>query len=200
MSDPTIILSEYDIIIVADASGSMSDDDCPNGQTRWDYMQESVLNIARTSNKIDGDGIGLVIFGGAKISVSDNLKNDAIKAAFAQRSPGGTTPLAEALTAALALAGKSDKKDLVIVFTDGVPDNQAAAADVIRNQANSQATDDACTVLFIQVGKDAAATKYLHSLDDGLTGAKFDIVDAKTIDEVEQFPSIAELLVAAIAD
>lgn len=200
MSDPATILSEYDIIVVADASGSMSEDDCPNGLTRWDYMQESVLNIARTANKIDGDGIGLVIFGGAKISASDNLKNDAIKAAFAARGPGGTTPLAEALTAAFALAGKSDKKDLVIVFTDGVPDNQAAAADVIRKQAASQATDDACTVLFIQVGKDAAATKYLRGLDDNLTGAKFDIVDAKTIDEVEQFPSIAELLVAAIAD
>lgn len=163
-------------------------------------MQESVLNIARAANKIDGDGIGLVIFGGTKISASDNLKNDAIKAAFAQRNPGGSTPLAEALTAALALAGKSDKKDLVIVFTDGVPDNQAAATDVIRKQANGQATDDACTILFIQVGKDAAATKYLRSLDDGLAGAKFDIVDAKTIDEVEQFASIAELLVAAIAD
>lgn len=98
------------------------------------------------------------------------------------------------------MAGKSDKKDLVIVFTDGVPDDQAGAADVIRKQANSQATDDACTVLFVQVGKDAAATKYLRSLDDGLTGAKFDIVDAKTIDEVEAFPSVADLLVAAIAD
>lgn len=200
MSDPATILSEYDIIVVADASGSMSDDDCPHGQTRWDYMQESVLNIARAANKIDADGIGLVIFGGTNITSADGLKNTDIKAAFAARGPGGSTPLAQALTAAFALAGKSDKKDLVVVFTDGVPDDKAAAADVIRKQAASQATDDACTVLFVQVGHDAAAAKYLRDLDDNLKGAKFDIVDAKTMTEVEQFPSVAELLVAAIAD
>lgn len=194
------VLTEYDFIVVADASGSMSENDMPGGKSRWDYMQESLLAFARDLNAIDSDGIGLVIFSGSNTQTFDGCNNDAIKAAFAARSPRGSTPLAEALTEALKLAGKSDKKDFIIVFTDGVPDDQARAADVIRNAANKQETDDALTILFVQVGRDAAATAYLRNLDDNLKGAKFDIVDAKTIDEAEKFASTAELVVAAIAD
>ena len=65
-------------------------------------------------------------------------------------------------------------------------------------QANSQANDDDCTVVFIQVGDDAAATRYLQSLDDDLSGAKFDIVDVKTVAEAAAFNTTAELIVAAI--
>ena len=47
---------------------------------------------------------------------------------------------------------------------------------------------------------DIGAANYLRKLDDDLTGAKFDIVDAKTMAEAEKFPSTAELIVAAIND
>lgn len=48
---------------------------------------------------------------------------DASKLAevFAARGPRSSTPPAEELTAALKLAGKSDKKDFVIVSTDAYP-------------------------------------------------------------------------------
>ena len=123
---------------------------------------------------------------------------DKVREVFAAHGPRGSTPLAEALDAAFALAGKSDKKDFIVVFTDGVPDDRDAAAKRIIQQANSQANDDDCTVLFIQVGDDAAATRFLQSLDDDLAGAKFDIVDAKTVTEADAFNSTAELIVAAI--
>jgi Mg-chelatase subunit ChlD len=119
---------------------------------------------------------------------------------FATRSPRGSTPLAGALAECLKLAGKSDKKDFVIVFTDGVPDDKAAAANVIVNAANAQETEDALTFLFVQVGDDAAATNYLQSLDDDLTNAKFDIVDAKTMAEAEAFATTADMIIAAIND
>ena len=106
----------------------------------------------------------------------------------------------ELMPAALKLAGKSDKKDFIVVFTDGEPDDKAAAAKVIIDAANSQETDDALTILFVQVGDDAGATKYLRSLDDDLTGAKFDIVDAKTVAEADAFPTTAALILAAIED
>ena len=53
-------------------------------------------------------------------------------------------------------------------------------------------------ILFVQVGDDASATRFLQGLDDNLKGAKFDIVDAKTVAEVDAFASTAELLLAAI--
>lgn len=193
-------LSEYDFIVCIDASGSMSETDMPGGKSRWDYMQETALSFVRDVEKFDSDGIDVITFGGANIETHQGVTSQKVKDVFASRSPRGSTPLAEALIAAFAAAGKSSKKDFILVFTDGVPDDGAKAAEVIKKQANSQETDDACTVLFVQVGRDAGATAYLRKLDDSLTGAKFDIVDAKTMDEAEKYATTAELVAAAIAD
>lgn len=194
------VLGEYDFILVLDRSGSMGTEDMPGGRSRWDYMKESVEAFARDICKIDSDGIGLVVFGGSTITSEDGCDATKVRTVLNDNRPSGGTPLAEALTAAFKLAGKSDKKDFIAVFTDGVPDDKKAAADVIRKQSNSQASDDACTVLFVQVGRDAAATEYLRKLDDELSGCKYDIVDAKTMDDFDKAGSIGDLIVAAIND
>lgn len=193
-------LSEYDIVIAIDTSGSMGEPVKTGSSTsRWQGVQESAMAVIRDAQQIDQDGLGLVLFG-SKVESFDGVTADKAREIFATRQPRGTTPLAEALDAAFALAGKSDKKDMIIVFTDGEPDNKEAAADRIIKQANSQANDNDCTVLFIQVGDDAAATAYLKSLDDDLKGAQFDIVDAKTVAEADAFATMAELIAAAIED
>lgn len=192
-------LSEYDFIVAIDASGSMGTEDV-KGRSRWAYMHETAESFARDIAKIDSDGIGLVVFSGSSIDSYDGVGVDKITEVFNARSPRGGTPLAEAIQASFKLAGKSDKKDFVLVFTDGVPDDQAAAARVIREQSHLQETDDALTVLFVQVGYDTAATNFLKKLDDDLAGCKFDIVDAKTIDEAEKFATTADLILAAIDD
>lgn len=198
MSTPA--LTEYDFVVVIDASGSMGEQDTKNGRSRWDYAQETVTAFARDLQQLDSDGIDVVMFSGANIQAHQGVTADKVKEVFASRSPRGSTPLAEALTSALALAGKSDKKDFILVLTDGVPDDKAAAANVIRTAANSLSADDELTILFVQVGHDRDATEYLRKLDDELTGAKFDIVDVKTVEEAEAFATTSELILAAIAD
>lgn len=192
-------LSEYDFIVAVDASGSMGTEDM-KGRSRWAYMQETAESFVRDMGKIDSDGIGLVVFSGSNIESFDGVTVDKVSEVFKNRSPRGGTPLAEALTVALKLAGKSDKKDFIIVFTDGVPDDKDAAMRVIREASNKQETDDALTILFVQVGYDADAGRFLKKLDDDLTGCKFDIVDAKTIDEAEKFATTADLIIEAIND
>lgn len=192
------LLSEFNFIVAVDASGSMGETDMPGGKSRWEYMQETLTAFTREILAIDTDGIEVVAFGGQNITSVSGKTADAVKLIFSTRSPRGSTPLAQALTESLKLAKLSDKKAVILVFTDGVPDDKSAAARVIVDQANSQLTDDECTFIFVQVGHDAAATAYLHSLDDGMIGAKFDIVDALTIDEAEEYPSIVELVCAAI--
>lgn len=161
-------------------------------------MQESLLAFTRDVQKIDSDGIGLVVFSGQGIDSHDGVTADKVSEIFATRSPRGSTPLAEGLQAALKLAGKSAKKDFIMVFTDGEPDDKAAAAKVLVDASKAQDTDDALTVLFVQVGRDAGATAYLQKLDDNLVGAKWDIVDCKTIAEAEKFATTTELVKAAI--
>lgn len=194
-------LSEYDFIIAIDTSGSMGEPvKAGSSITRWQAVQESALTFIRDVSVIDSDGLGLVLFGGSNIQSHDGVGVDKAREVFAGTNPRGTTPLAEALSAALKLAGKSDKKDFIVVFTDGVPDDKAAAAKVIVDASHQIETDDALTILFIQVGDDAGATAFLQELDDELDDAKFDIVDAKTVAEADQFATTAELIVAAIND
>lgn len=199
-AEQAALLSEFNFIVAVDASGSMGETDMPGGKSRWEYMQETLVAFTREILTINTGGIEGVAFGGQNITSVSGKTADAVKLIFSTRSPRGSTPLAQALTESLKLAKLSDKKAVILVFTDGVPDDRAEAARVIVNQANSQETDDECTILFIQVGHDVAATKYLRSLDDDLIGAKFDIVDTKTIDEAENFPTIVDLVCAAIKD
>lgn len=194
-------LSEYDFIVVIDKSGSMGEPVKRGAdRSRWLAMQESVGVFVREIEALDSDGIDIVLFGGSSIQAYEGVTAAKLADVWAENSPRGGTPLTEALSKAFALAGKSAKKDFIIVFTDGVPDDQAGAARIIKEQANKQETDDACTVLFVQVGDNAEATVYLRNLDDNLKGAKFDIVDAKTMDEAEKFATTAELVLAAIND
>lgn len=193
-------LQEYDFVVVIDASGSMGETDMKGGASRWDYMQETALSFVRDIEKFDSDGIDVVTFSGSSILSYSGVTSAKVKDVFSARSPRGSTPLAEALTEALKLAGKSDKKDFIIVFTDGVPDDKAAAAKVIVEASHKQETDDSLTILFVQVGSDAGAAAYLKSLDDDLTTAKFDIVDAKTMAEAEAFATTSDLIIAAIND
>lgn len=197
----TAKFSEYDFIVAIDTSGSMGEPvKAGSSITRWEAVQESALTIIRDVEKIDQDGIGLVLFGGPTIKSYDGVTSEKAREVFASTSPRGSTPLTDALIAALALAGKSDKKDFIVVFTDGVPDDRASAARVITQAANIQETDDALTILFVQVGDDRGATAYLKSLDENLRGAKFDIVDARTVPEVDAFASTVELIATAIGD
>lgn len=194
------ILSEYDFIAVVDTSGSMAEaNKAGSPVTRWTAMQESVRTFIRDISKFDSDGIGLVQLGG-NCQSWDGVNEEAALNVFKDIAPRGSTPLAEALTEAFKLAGKSSKKDFIIVYTDGVPNDAEAVRRVIVQQAALQATDDALTILFVQVGDDAGATAFLKGLDDNLKGAKFDIVDAKTTAEVDSYPSTAALVVAAIND
>lgn len=195
-------LSEYDFYVVVDVSGSMDEPNKsgdPKGPTRWQAMQESVMSLVRDVSKIDSDGICVVELGGQN-RVYHGVNADNVSQMFATMSPRGGTPLHTALDNAFKAAGGSGKKDFIMVFTDGVPDDQAAASKAIINATQGMLGDDELTVLFVQVGDNRQATDYLRSLDDNLKGAKFDIVDVVTVDEAMKFPTTVDLVMKAIND
>lgn len=197
------ILTEYNIVGVVDTSSSMLETDMPGGQTRWAYMQESLLGFVRDVEPIDEDGIDLVMFGGTRINSYTSVTSTRAKEIFAETNPRGSTPLTEALIESLELVRRSSKKAIIVVFTDGIPNDKKSVETVIVNAANSIETDDQLTFLFIQVGYDKAAGAWLKQLDDDLKGndkAKFDIVDVKTQAEADGFPSTTAMLLNAIVD
>ena len=72
---------------------------------------------------------------------------------------------------------------------------------VIIEASRRMDRDEELAVSFIQFGSDQQATKFLKVLDDELqgAGAKFDICDTITIDDMEDL-SLSEVLLNAITD
>jgi hypothetical protein len=198
-------LSEYDIHVLCDNTGSMNDpnkESDPNGPTRWQAIQETLKDFCRFACEIDDDGINMGFFGGNRFNYYANVTVDQVSGILAQQQISGGTYMARPLAQMLAKA-KGGKKDLVVVFLDGVLDDPEETRQVILNQANSQTADNECTILMIQAGDNSGATRELQGYDNDLVkkyGAKFDIVDTKTVAEVNQFGSFEELLANAIVD
>lgn len=194
-------LSEFNFIIAIDTSGSMGEPVKAGSKiSRWEAVQESAMTLIRDVEQYDDDGLGLVLFGGSKITGFDSVTTDKFREIFATRSPRGSTPLAQALQEAVNLANSGRKPAVIVVFTDGVPDSKSDAVDVITRASNARESDEDLTFLFIQVGDDASAKQYLETLDNDLKGCKFDIVDVKTVDQVDAFDSTAELILNALVD
>ena len=190
-------ITNFDYVVLIDASGSMANTD-GKAATRFERAKESVIGLVSELGAVDEDGIDVITFGGESIIHTGGVKTPAdVQSAF-NRRVAGSTPTAEALELAFKIAGKSDKPDFVVVITDGEPNNRQAVKDVLIKQANSQNADGDLTVLFIQIGDDAAAGAFLTQLDDDLVGAKFDIVDKKTQAEADAYPTLAALIEDAI--
>lgn len=201
-------LKNRDYVLVLDKSGSMGERDTPTGQSRWDYAKESVVAIANKVSEYDPDGITLIPFAGT-FKVHQNANPGTISSMLAEHSPMGGTTLAPVLKNVFDtyLQNKKDGKtkangEMLIVITDGQPTDESAVANQIVQFGNKLDNGDAeYGIAFIQVGRDQGATAFLKKLDDdlGKLGAKHDIVDTKTIDEVEQL-GLTECLTAALTD
>lgn len=198
-------LAKYDYVVMIDKSGSMSENDCPGGMSRWDYAQEQAGAIARQCEKFDSDGIDVIVFAGSPKEYK-GVTSAKVKEIFAENSPSGSTDTASALK--LVFDGYNSRKSagtakpmIVVCITDGAPTDQSAVDKVITAHSNSLSEDGETGITFVQIGKDPAARAFLKHLDDDLQshGAKFDIVDCKNEEEMENL-SITDLLVQAITD
>jgi len=118
----------------------------------------------------------------------------------------GRTDLAAVLQDALnnyfqrKTAGKTKPNgETILVITDGEPDDRKAVMRQIIEASRKLDRDEELAISLIQVGHDRQATEFLKALDDQLetAGAKFDIVDTITIDDMEDM-TLAEVLLNAI--
>jgi hypothetical protein len=168
------------------------------GKTRWQEAQETIFGLAAALDQYDSDGIDVVVFGGG-VTVVEGVTSAKVGEVFTSRSPRGSTPLAEACSAVVAKHNRTGKNTVAIMFTDGEPDDRAAVEKVIVDASNGLEKDEALTFLFVQIGDDPSAHAYLQHLDDGLSAAKFDIVDALTAAEADSMEPL-DLINHAIND
>ncbi len=199
--------SNRDYTLIIDKSGSMSTADQVGGKSRWDIAQESTLALARKCEQFDPDGITVYVFSG-KFKRYDDVTSQKVAQIFMENDPAGTTNLAGVLLHATdsyfqrkASGQTKPNGETIVVVTDGEPDDRKAVFEVIINASRKIDRDEELAITLIQVGSDPQATKFLKALDDQLTsvGAKFDICDTVTLDDMEDM-SLAEILMNAIND
>lgn len=201
------VLNNRDYTLIIDKSGSMSTPDQAGGKSRWSAAQESTLALARKCEQFDPDGITVYLFSG-RFKRFDNVTAAKVEQIFQENDPSGTTDLASVLKSAtddyFARKAKGEAKpegEIILVITDGEPDDRKAVMKVIIEASRKMERDEELSISLIQVGNDSSATRFLKALDDELqgAGAKFDMVDTITLEDMEGF-TLTEVLMNAISD
>lgn len=201
------MLENRDYTLIIDKSGSMSVADQPGSQTRWQAAQESTLALARKCEEFDPDGITVYLFS-SRFKRYDNVTSAKVSQVFQENEPSGRTDLAGVLEDALKdyfkrkAAGQTKPNgETILAITDGEPDDRKAVMKAIVEASRQIDRDEELAISFIQVGNDRQATEFLKALDDALqgAGAKFDIVDTVTIDDMGDM-TLTEVLMNAIVD
>ncbi|MCM0593969.1 MAG: vWA domain-containing protein [Gloeotrichia echinulata GP01] len=201
------MMSDRDYTLIIDKSGSMSTPDQTGGRSRWEIAQESTIALARKCEQFDPDGITVYLFSG-RFKRYDDVTAAKVAQIFQENDPAGTTNLASVLQDALnnyfkrKAAGQTKPNgETILVITDGEPDDRRAVFEVIIQATRQMDRDEELAISLIQVGSDPQATKFLKALDDQLqgVGAKFDICDTITLDDLEDM-SLADVLMNAITD
>ena len=201
------MLENRDYTLIIDKSGSMATPDQKGGRTRWVAAEESTFALASKCEQFDPDGITIYTFSG-RFKRYENVTSNKVMQVFRENDPSGTTDLASVLKDATENyfkrkdAGETKLNgETILVITDGEPDDRKAVMKVIIETSRRMDKDEELAISFIQVGKDPHATRFLKVLDDEMqsAGAKFDICDTITMDEMEDY-SLSEVLLNAIID
>jgi uncharacterized protein with von Willebrand factor type A (vWA) domain len=196
------MLENRDYTLIIDKSGSMATPDQKGGRTRWLAAQESTLALASKCEQFDPDGITIYLFSG-RFKRYENVTSAKVAQIFRENDPSGTTDLAGVLKHATddyfqrkSSGQTKENGETILVVTDGEPDDRKAVMKVIIEASRQLDRDEELAISFIQVGTDPQATRFLKVLD---AGAKFDICDTVTMDDMEDM-SLSEVLLNAITD
>ena len=200
------IVTNRDYTLIIDKSGSLTTDD-GSGKTRWELAQESTIALAEYCDDIDPDGITVYLYSG-RFRRYDNVTVEKIKQIYAQNEPMGKSDLKSVLEDALnnyfqrkAEGQAKANGETMLVITDDIPDEPKEIIKIIIDASHKIDRDEELGISFIQIGKDKKAREYFKALDDLLegAGAKFDIVDTVTMDDLSQM-SLKQVLVNALID
>lgn len=201
------MLENRDYTLIIDHSGSMGKPTGDSQHSRWQSIQESTYALACKCEEFDPDGITVYLFS-KTFQRYDYVTSAKVRQIFAENSPCENTNLVGVLQDAInnyfkrkSLGKTKPAGELILVITDGTTDDRQAVFEVIINATHRVENAQELRIAIIQVGEDSQATKFLKALDDHLqsVGAKFDICDTISLDELE-ITSLSDVLLKAVSD
>jgi hypothetical protein len=213
-------LRDYDLVVVIDKSRSMSVADCRNLLTdvtakpseifglkdpkisRWEWCREQTLKLTEATQDVLNEGFKLVVFSKDAVEYS-NVGPKAIEAVFRDNKPEGPTHATATLNtqfeeyfAKRSNIGADAKPLLILMITDGCPQDPPSLCASVLNAARRMNRPDEITLTIVQIGHDQKAAHLLSRLNDPTDGAKYRIVNTKSFDEVEKIGLTGTLLSA----
>lgn len=161
-------LEGYEICIICDDSGSMTNlttqpnDPFMKVESRWQEAKKSLKIVTDIASIFDPDGIDIYYLNRNPIFKVGTAEELNLYPQF-NITPNGSTPLGETIQRVLTEKAKiiSERKMLLIIFTDGEPNNMQLFKSVLANRKpidNIFVTIVACT-------DDDKAVGYLNGLD-----------------------------------
>jgi hypothetical protein len=122
-----VVLEEFEMVVIADDSGSMHNPAAPPGmrqlgqqaRSRWDELKETVGEIVEIASCFDKSGIDVFFLNRQPVEGVKSSTDKRFLAAF-QGKPAGTTPLTETLNRVVAKTA-GERKVLLFILTDGEP-------------------------------------------------------------------------------
>lgn len=199
-------LYQRDYTLIIDQSESMSTLE-KGGKTRWEMMQTATLALASQCEQFDPDGLTIYLFS-EKFHRYERVTSTLVPQIFKNNEPTGKTVLTSVLEHATnsyfrrrAMGQTKSNGETIIVITAGEVVNPQGVKQTIINAANQLENDQELAISFIQVGVNPHVTQFLQILDNELekNGAKFDICDTMTLQNLEEM-SLTEVLLNAIID
>jgi hypothetical protein len=151
-----------------------TDDEDPLGRTqrpwtRYDNLIKCAVYLIETMLKHDKDGAIPVIFFSSRIDHQVVTSPAELVQAFKNHPPNGSTNLLQALEMSFAKYAGPSESVLFVVFTDGQPDpgQPRPIKNLIRQRlTTADPTGNRLNVLFIRMGDDPSAIRFLQDLDD----------------------------------
>ncbi|MFM2064169.1 MAG: hypothetical protein RLZZ507_3840 [Cyanobacteriota bacterium] len=201
------MLENRDYTLIIDNSASMAQPTAKGDKSKWLALQESTFALACKCEEFDPDGITVYLFS-RNFQRFDHVTSAKVSQIFAENQPADTTNLVGVLQDAInnyftrKAAGKTKPNgEIILVITDGIPYDRQAVCEIIINATHKMEHEKELGISIIQVGSNSQATKFLKALDEQLQsiGAKFDICDTITLEDLEEM-NLTDVLWNAIND
>ena len=212
------LLGNYDCYLVVDVSGSMASpislsapsfpsagNSGSSKSSKWTWCQDQSNSFYNDVAKFMPQGVTVVPFND-KFSVAPNLKGSQISSLFSQLGPEGGTDIAGPLDYILSeYLDKKQRKQktrpiAIAVMTDGECGLQEIA-DTIIDATHKMTHPKEIVITFLSIGDTTTGSPVLRALDDDLVsaGAKYDIVDTRSFEELSRY-GLTKALAAALIE
>lgn len=161
-------LLEYEIVILADDSGSMSMTAYPNPTTRWQELKGTLSQVVKVGTLFDHSGVDLYFLNRPGMK---NLTSPAQLDQFFESGPSGGTPLVRGMEAVFNEYRNDDSNVLLLIITDGVPNGgMVALKNLLRKRENDEVLKNKFAISFLMATEDDSVVEGYNSVDNGFHG------------------------------